>query len=461
MRNAEKKVKEFIRQRKLFPKQEKILLAVSGGADSAALVCILNKIISNKLFIAHVNHQLRGKDSLDDEEYVRSLAEKYKLPIMIERVDVNSYARQKKLSIETAARELRRDALLKMAEKTGCTLIATAHQANDNAETIIHRILRGTSYKGLAGIRPKTDIDGRIFVRPMLCLRRNEIEQYLKAQNISWQKDYTNDDCRFTRNRIRHKLLPYLMKENTRLIELLNELSQKCENFALNIEKHAEIAAKDCIASQKNNTPEIKLSDFLKLPAAIQVELIQRILTQLGCGLQKYTSQHYLKIIKFVRTANAGKILTIPSKAKITKGYAHFFISMSKEEKEESHAVILNVPGKTVFKNHIIETKIINAAEIKNIKDKSKSVEWFDCEQIKMPLTIRQRQKGDKFKPFKESKFKKVGKFLTSQKIDSQQRQEVFIICDKEKILWVAPIRRSNEAILTSTSHNILQINML
>ena len=168
-----------------------------------------------------------------------------------------------------------------------------------------------------------------------------------------------------------------------------------------------------------------------------------------------------MKIIKFVRTANAGKILTIPSKAKITKGYAHFFISMSKEEKEESHAVILNVPGKTVFKNHIIETKIINAAEIKNIKDKSKSVEWFDCEQIKMPLTIRQRQKGDKFKPFKESKFKKVGKFLTSQKIDSQQRQEVFIICDKEKILWVAPIRRSNEAILTSTSHNILQINML
>jgi tRNA(Ile)-lysidine synthase len=460
MQTIEKKVEMFIRQKNLMPAGGKILLAVSGGADSVALLCILNKIFPNNLHIAHINHQLRGTDSLNDEYYVRQLAEKYKLPVTTKLVDVNTFAKKQKLSTETAARQLRLEALIKIADKHNCTAIATAHHKNDNAETVIQRILRGTGYKGLAGIRAKTVFNGKIFVRPLLCLSRDEIEKYLKTQNISWQNDYTNTDTRFTRNRIRHKLLPYLMKESPGLVEIINDLADKCELLNNNIENLCEAAAADCFIAQDKKLIAVDLLKFTHQPKPVQVELIQKALTQIKCGLQKYTLEHYKKIIEFVSSAKTGKSLTIPGKINITKGYDKFFIGTSKIKDDAIESVTLKLPGKTVFENYTIETEILENVDTANIKKRDKFIEFFNFEQITLPLTVRCRQKGDKFRPFGQNSLKKVGKFLTNEKIDSEQKNQAVLICDNHSILWVVPIRRSNEAIIDSNVLKTLKITI-
>jgi tRNA(Ile)-lysidine synthase len=464
MQDIENKTADFIEQHNLLSPKGNVLLAVSGGADSVALLYILYKLCPKDLHIAHINHQLRGSESLKDEEYVKSLADKFNLPITIESVDVKTYAKENRLSIETAARKLRLDALCGIADKYNCRYIATAHHKNDNAETVIHRILRGTGFKGLAGIRPMTIIDGKTFIRPLLCLSRRQIEGYLESQSVSWQTDHTNIDCRFTRNRIRHQLLPYLEKSTPNLVELVFSLSRHCAILTDNIESCAKAAEQDCFISKDNAQTVIDLNKFLNQPQPVQVELIQTALTYLGGGLQNFTSEHYQKIIDFAESSRSGKTLAMPGRIKITKGYDKFFIAAPSQKTDAAQKEIaLSVPGKTSFGSWLIETELLSmkkgdAENIKNKKDKF--IEWFDYEQIELPLTVRLRRQGDKFKPFGQAGFKRVGKFLTSEKIDLNSRKQTFLICDSKKILWLVPIRRSSEAVITTKSKSLLQVKI-
>lgn len=460
MQTTEKKVENFIRQKNLVPAHGKILLAVSGGADSVALLCILDRLFHDRLHITHINHQLRGSDSLNDEYFVRQLAAKYKLPVTTKLVDVNTFAKRQKLSIETAARRLRQEALIQIAEKYNCGAIATAHHKNDNAETIIHRMLRGTGFKGLAGIRTKTVIGGKIFIRPLLCLSRGEIEKYLTSKNVSWRNDYTNSDTRFTRNRIRHKLLPRLTEENPHIIDTLNELAAKCEKLCGKIEKLCRTAAGECFIANDEKQIAVDLKKFIRLPQPVQVELLQQALTQIKCGLQNYTLEHYKKMCEFIKSAQTGKNLALPEKVNIAKGYEKFFIGKTKIKSDTFAAVELKLPGRTVFGNYIIKTEVLEKINFSNIKKKDKFVEFFDFTKIKPPLIVRERQKGDKFRPFGQKCLKKVGKFLTSEKIDSEQKTRTIIICGNNIILWVAPVRRSSEAIIDSQTPQILKITV-
>jgi tRNA(Ile)-lysidine synthase len=464
MLNIEEKISDFLKQKNLLPAGEKILLAVSGGADSVALLYIFKKLCPNAIHIAHINHQLRGSESLKDENFVKRLAKELNVPITIESVDVKTYAKENKLSIETAARSLRLDALCRIADKINCRFIATAHHKNDNAETVIHRLLRGTGFKGLAGIRPKTIINGKTFIRPLLCLGRIELEDYLKNQGIKWQSDHTNLDCRFTRNRIRHKILPYLEKETPNLVELVFSLSQHCGILAANIERFAKAATQSCILSGENSQVTFDLNKFLSQPQPIQVELIQIALSQINCGLQKYTSEHYKKIADFAKSSSPGKTLNVPEKIKVKKSYDKFFIISPHQKKDKvQKEKILKISGKTIFANWQIETEILPVDDfnIKNIKSKKDNfTEWFDLERIKPPLIVRLRRTGDRFKPYGLDSSKRIGKFLASAKIDSEYRKTAFLVCDSEKILWVAPIRRSSEAAVTTQSRYILQMKI-
>ncbi len=499
----EQKVLNFVNLHNLLPDGARVLLAVSGGADSVALLEILVSLklsggINNDFHIAHINHQLRGQMCLEDEKFVKALAEKYELPITVEQIDVKKYAQQNSLSIETAARFLRLKKLTEIAKKNNCPFIATAHQKNDNAETIIHRLLRGTAFKGLAGIRPKMVLnlsagalakaDGTTFVRPLLCLRRNEIEDYLVSQNIKWQTDHTNLDCRFTRNRIRHRLLPMLQRQSyDDLVELLFILSQKGPAFSDKIEKQAKAVWKECIVEQSERFISVDTNRFNSYPSLLKVEIIQNALQQCGIGLQKITNEHYNRIIKFLIDARTGKILQLPNKTLIKKNRKIFYLGFPQNHlvrrrsteggSDKPLPVQLKIQGSVCFSDWIIETEILPADKIniENIKlarrlvhrsfgedgkNKNNFIEWFDLGQIKQPLIARGRQKGDKFKPFGLVVSKKIGKFITSAKLDLDHQKKTFLVCDSEKILWLVPVRRSSEALMTNTSKSLLQIKI-
>jgi tRNA(Ile)-lysidine synthase len=477
--NIEEKTAAFLKQNNLLPDGAKVLLAVSGGADSVGLVKILAALklsgrINNDFHIAHINHLLRAQESLEDEKYVKALAQKYKLPITVERVDVRKYAQENRLSTETAGRNLRLEKLAATAKKHNCLCVATAHQKNDNAETIIHRLLRGTGFKGLAGIRPKTVLNGTTFIRPLLCLNRSEIENYLISQNIKWQTDHTNLDCRFMRNRIRHQILPRLQKQATDdIVELLFVLSRRCLVFSEALERQAEKVWKECIVNQSENYVCINSEKFNGCPSLLQVELIQIALQQCGIGLQKITNEYYDRIIKFLTDSRTGKTLQLPNKAIIVKQQKNFYLGHPETCTEKTEPVPLKMPGSVCFSDWIIETEILSADKlnIENIKlvrrslgeggnSKSNFIEWFDLQRIKPPLVARCRQQGDKFKPFGLGVPKKIGKFITSAKLDLDQRKKTFLVCDSEKILWLVPIRRSNEAPITGKSRRLLQIKI-
>jgi len=245
----EKKVATFCKENGLVCGRGNVLVAVSGGADSIALLSVICGLKEEgqlggggEIVVGHVNHNLRGQESRKDAELVAATAEAKGVRLKTVSIDVAGFAKANKLSIETAARQVRLDALIEMAISCGCSSIATGHHKDDNAETMVHRIVRGTGFRGLGGIWPKRKATESIdFVRPLLCTGREEILHYCKEKKLRWRKDNSNDDIRFTRNRIRHLLLPELEKRSgRRLADKLTELSFCSRKLGARICQRAE-----------------------------------------------------------------------------------------------------------------------------------------------------------------------------------------------------------------------------
>jgi tRNA(Ile)-lysidine synthase len=232
LKKLEQKTADFIAAERLLPVSGKVLLAVSGGADSSALLHVLAALRLD-ICCAHINHQLRGEEAQRDEDFVIEQCQKLKVPVITRKIDVRDYAKKSKLSIETAARNLRIENLVEIAKEQNCACIATAHHKNDNAETIIDRLIRGTGLRGLCGIWPaKKFADGITFIRPLLCATRDEIIQYLNSRNLNWCTDRTNTDFAYRRNFIRHCLLPALQNGSQGdLVERLAVLSKASRGF--------------------------------------------------------------------------------------------------------------------------------------------------------------------------------------------------------------------------------------
>ena len=234
----ETRLASFIGAHELFGSATKVVLAVSGGADSTALLYAMQAleregIFKVKFVCAHINHQLRGPAADSDEGFVVAETSGLKLPMTTKRVDVRRFARENKLSIETAARQCRIKALMDIARANQSDLIATAHHKNDNAETVLHRLIRGTGFRGLGGIWPKRRFAGGVtFIRPMMCVTRDEVVEYLHQRNRTWRRDHTNADYTHRRNFIRHRLFPALQQGCTEsVVELLSELAQSARRF--------------------------------------------------------------------------------------------------------------------------------------------------------------------------------------------------------------------------------------
>lgn len=291
----------------LFDKAERAVLAVSGGADSAAMAHLLVRLaqqgrLACGFVVAHINHQLRGSASVADERFVQSLAVSLAVPFVAQSVDVRGYAAAHKLSIETAARRLRLAALADIARQHGCTAIATAHHADDQAETIIHRLLRGTALRGLCGIRPATTHHGIRFVRPMLSLRRAQIEAYCGEHHLRWRHDQSNDALDFTRNRIRHRLLPTLRRDCPDIIERLTGLAE----LSLAAQQRVEAAAAEATvhllrldAHPASDAKQIAFDrgGFAARSPWVQAELLTQAVQELDGGLRDVTMRHYQSLM--------------------------------------------------------------------------------------------------------------------------------------------------------------------
>jgi tRNA(Ile)-lysidine synthase len=469
----EKKVADFIKANELFGTGDKVLLAVSGGADSTALLHAISSLRSRNVFnsellCAHINHQLRAAQADSDEDFVVAQADRLKLAVTTRRVDVRKFAAHKKLSIETAARKLRIKNLIEIAQANNCSVITTAHQKNDNAETILQRLSRGTGYRGLGGIWPIRFFNDEFrFVRPLLSVDRVQIINYLQQKNLKWCQDHTNIDCTYRRNYIRHRLLPQLQQDCTgSLVEQLYDLSESARRFYKLICHRADDIwpkAADC----EGENLILNIKTILVQPQPVIVELFRRALTTIGCGEKDLTQYHYEKLIQLARQNISGKKIDLPDKCIVRAEYGNLIFirpeKISLPPGLTNKSKKLQIPGQTKLGSYLIEAAVIQSDDKEFTKfkaEKNSLVERFDLNKIIPPLIVRSRRAGDRFVPLGLDRQKKVGKFLTAARVPQQLRQKLLIVADSEKIIWLCPVRTSEKAKINSETRKILQLRI-
>ena len=390
----EESVAEFIRRHGLFAGagsgppnatcrvwEPRILLAVSGGADSIALLHILVALkaqgrIDAGLVCAHVNHQLRGPASDADQQFVIEQADRLGVPVAVRAVDVQAYARTQGLSLETAARQLRLASLGEVAREYRCEWVCTGHQKNDNAETVLHRLLRGTGFRGLAGIRPMRWVGGLRLASPLLCATRREITRYLETRHLRWREDQTNMDTVYTRNYIRHRLLPFLQQEAQGCVaEELSELAASAQRLQDRVERQAEEAWSRFVEPREGEIA-VPAAELASLPELVAVELIRRMLVSVAVGEADLTQAHYRSILQLARTNTGGKSVSLPGGSLARREDERMILGTAGPTGGVAFAVPnpapmdLQVPGKIRFAGCEIEARILPRPEVDAAQDR-------------------------------------------------------------------------------------------
>ena len=463
LKKLEQKTADFIAAERLAPAGGKVLLAISGGADSSALLHVMAALRLD-VHCAHINHQLRTDEAQRDENFVIEQCQKLKVPVVTIKIDVRDYAKKSKLSIETAARNLRIEKLVEIAKEQNCDCIATAHHKNDNAETIIDRLIRGTGLRGLCGIWPAKEFTAGIrFIRPLLCATRDEIIQYLNCRNLNWCTDRTNTDFAYRRNFIRHRLLPALQKNSADdIVERLAVLSKASRGFYQMVCRTADVIWPDVAIINENNVI-VDSEKIANQPAEIKIEIARRALAHLGCGEQDITERHYTGILRLPDDSR----LQLPNRITVHRQEGKIFFTRSSATKQSesisADTTSLKVPGVTQFGPYTINADIIEI-EQKDLdsfkKTKTNLVEWFDFKKLKLPLEISPRRRGDKFWPLGLAGEKRVGKFLTAAKVSSALRRKLLVIADSDKIIWLCPVRISEQPRVTGKTKTVLQLKI-
>lgn len=467
----ENKVFEFVRRHGIFAEAGGILVAVSGGADSLSLLHVLKTLrtqgrLPAPLVCGHINHQLRGQAADADERFVVERATELGLPVVARVVDVRSHAETHRLSTETAARQLRLAALGEIAREQGCSWIATGHQENDNAETVVHRLRRGTGFRGLAGIRPVRRLaEDLSLARPLLCATRDEIVRYLRERGLPWREDHTNLDTAYTRNYIRHRLLPLLQRESRgSLIDDLSQLAGSAGRLHDRVQQEAD-RAWNAIMHAEVDGVHIETSQLASLPELVAVELIRRTLVSLGCGERDVTERHYKAILQLALERATGEGISLPDgfEARSDYGRVVFCRGVRRAVRAQSTPCVLSIPGETRFAGYEIDARILERNEVdltKVARDKSPFCEHLDWDRVSPPVLVRSRFPGDRFQPLGQNCITRLGKFLTAARVPHTVRDRMLVFADQERILWACPIRMAQAVKITDTTLLVLRLTV-
>lgn len=475
-----KKVYLTIEGYDLIRRKETVLVAVSGGPDSVCMLHLLKELngmeeFAWNLIVAHVNHKLRGKESDEDEKFVKNLARKLGLPFVSARVNVKrlgSGPGGRRSSLEEAARKARYRALREMAIREKAQKIALAHTFDDQAETILFRIVRGTGLRGLRGIpaiRMVSRKDDLFIVRPLLEVERKEVEDYLKEHGISWRLDPTNVDTAITRNFIRHELFPLIERRlNPRVKYALVKLGQISRSFYVCMKEISKEIFEGVKLISKEGEVAFSVQEFAKFPPAIQTLVIDRAMRQLVGRLPHLSFEHYVGVISLCSSYGHGKVVQLP-KGLVAKRESYalkIYRPARPEPPPKAAAKRLTVPGSTMLKGlklqiqaQVVKGKISGLQDY--IRDKDYTEEIVDYDRLSLPVTVRFRQRGDVFRPLGSPGHTKLKDFFIDQHVPREYRDRVPLVVDKEgKIVWVVGYRISDDVKVTDQTRKVLKLKL-
>lgn len=459
------KVKHTISKYQLLEAGDKVLVGVSGGPDSIALLHILKQVASEynlQLHIAHLDHCLRGADSTADAEFVKKVAAELKIEVTTASRKVKKYQQQHNLSLEDAARQVRYNFFFNLLEELNFDKLALGHHANDQAETILMKFLRGAGLKGLGGINPKN----MPIIRPLIELKKEEIKQYCIDHNLEWRLDSTNQEKICLRNQVRLDLLPQLKEEyNQNLVSNLHQMGQILRDEDDFLRTEAQQLLSEIIINSSNHKLVIAKDEFLDLHVALQRRIIREIYKRLTSSYENLYFSNIQEIMQLIKSETTGVQKGLPGEVLVKLSYQQIIFMLPAAEKEVG---FFSYQLKAGEKLAISELDIIVNTQIlandypwqKELAVKNKG--FFDLAKIGPKFKIRQRQAGDSFQPLGMSGTKKVKDFFIDQKVARSKRNKTpLFVTNTGDIFWVGQLRINDKYKITNQTERILMIEIL
>jgi tRNA(Ile)-lysidine synthase len=439
---------------------ERVVAAVSGGADSMALLHALfelRKEYDLSLLVAHVDHGLRPEGPAE-MGFVRLAADHLGLPFVSRRVDAGEGKRERGLTLQESAREARYGFLTQVAGKRRASKVALGHTADDQAESVMMRILRGAGTRGLAGIPP---VRGNFFIRPLIHARRAEVESFLRQIKVEYLSDPSNLSRKYLRNRIRLELLPVLEEYNPRIRESLAEMADLFRNeeeFWQNLvdEKFPEV-----LRSRGRKTLTLNIPALVSLPAPLRLRCFRTAVETLAGNLRRIGLAHIRAIDDLWQGAKPNKEIKIPQSIRVRKAYDAITFSICANE-TNSYEYSVSGPGQVdipeIGRTMRFEVRRLNAREPLNTPP---NVALADFRETAFPLMIRSIRPGDRFQPLGMRGEKKVKDLFIDSKIPAPRRREIPLVCKGERLLWVAGLRLDDRARIKPETRMALRMELV
>ena len=507
-RRFRQKVLGFMRNKHMTDRGDGVLAAVSGGADSVCLLLLLNGMAAElgiRVFAFHMNHGIRGEEADRDEQFVGELCKQLEIPLTVVHEKVETYAEEHGLSGEEAGRILRYRHLEETAERYQCTKIAVAHHEDDDAETVLLNLFRGSGLAGLSGIRP---VRGKI-IRPLLCVSRKEIEEYLKEQGFSWCEDSTNRENDYTRNKIRNELLPWVRENiNSRAAEHILAASELAAQADVYFEMEAERILEESCSKRREEAKQptsqnvgeadgkesgtgqnLKVAEnamkmytkistnlFDSQPEILKTYIIRRMVLN-AAGKAKDITERHIRAVMKLTGPGGGHSVNLPYGLQAVRGYETLKIV---QDQERRSAVESSDPGQKWENEGSFEKEIrlrtdldetfrigpasihLHASSRKKEPEipKNQYTKWFDYDKINVGLSIRYRKNGD-YLTLSGGGKKKLRRYMIDEKIPENERDRIPVLADGDHVLWVVGYRISDYYKITDETEHILEAEVI
>ncbi len=453
---------QTIQRENLIKDGDKILVALSGGPDSVALLHALKSLQSRfglKLYAAHLNHKIRGMEAQKDALYAAQLCDSLSVTFFVKAVDVPLYASENKLSLEEAARKIRYEMLFEVKEKISADKIAVAHNLDDQAETILMRMLRGTGIKGLKGMDYIRD---GCVIRPLMDVQKKDIVAYCNENELSPRIDKTNLEPDYTRNKIRLRLIPYIENEfSPNLKETLSRMSNIIREDSDYLEKEAENYFKKEAIVISENTVKLDNFEINSLHNSMKKRLIRLCIRHCLKTLEGIESIHIDDVMSIMKSSRNEAVLNLPKGLFVYKKPDGIYFTLSQIEHSVNSFEYSLIPGENVLIKEIemkIESKIMPKEKC-ILLPTGQFTKAFDLNKIKGDIKIRTRAEGDKMKPMGLGGTKKLKDIFIDMKIPREKRDSIPVVCDDNGIIWLVGNKISEDYKIDDSTTTVIRLS--
>lgn len=446
-----RKIEEYMKQNHILSKGDRIVLGVSGGADSVCLLHVLYRLAPEyglHLIVVHINHGIRGEEADRDEAFVREICNQWKLEFRSFHFDIIEIAKKERLSEEEAGRNIRYQTFIKVCKDEKCNKIAIAHNKDDNAETILFHLFRGSGIKGLTGIDSNRLIEAKFgeitLIRPLLCVKRNEIEDYLDKNKLVYQIDKTNLTLDYSRNKIRNKVLSYVTQEiNANAVEHIDHAASQLKEINAFLEKCIGDRYKALVRTEEASYL-INVDNLIQEDIVIQKGIIYGILERLARSRKDLEAKHVQEVLNLLEK-QVGRRIELPYQIVAERQYKDIIFYKQPNRSvegaflyEKMEPMVINIPGRQVIREY---QKILDVEIIENKKNepipKSSCIKWFDYDKIENTVVVRNRSEGDYIQIDRLGGRKKIKDFFIDIKLPRKDRDKQILIADGNHIMWI------------------------